>query len=102
AAAMKQVIDGGERPDLILFPQNYEGRDVLARLSVKLDRTVLTNNVDVAVEGDAVKVTTPVFGGHTLVTTTFTGDGPFLAAFRPKSFAAEPAERGRRRGARRR
>ena len=36
-------------------------------------------------------VTTPVFGGNTLVTTTFTGDGPFLAAFRPKSFAAEPA-----------
>ena len=92
AAAMKQVIDGGERPDLILFPQNYEGRDVLARLSVKLDRTVLTNNVDVAVEGDAVKVTTPVFGGNTLVDTTFTGEGPFLAAFRPKSFVAEPAE----------
>src|SRR5436190_2412235 len=91
AAAMQQVIESGERPDLVLFPQNYEGRDVLARLSVKLDRTVLTNNVDVAVDGDAVKVTTPVFGGNTLVTTTFTGDGPFLAAFRPKSFAAEPA-----------
>jgi electron transfer flavoprotein alpha subunit len=90
AAAIKSVIDGGDAPDLILFPQNYEGRDVLARLSVALDRTVLTNNVDIAVEGDTVKVTTPVFGGNTLVTTTFTGPGPFLAAFRPKSFAAEP------------
>src|SRR3954466_4951785 len=29
AAAMKAVIDGGDRPDMILFPQNYEGRDVL-------------------------------------------------------------------------
>ena len=91
AAAMEAVIEGGERPDLILFPQNYEGRDVLARLSVKLDRTVLTNNVDIAVEGDRVSVTTPVFGGNTLVTTTFTGEGPWLAAFRPKSFAIEPA-----------
>jgi electron transfer flavoprotein alpha subunit len=89
AAAMKAVIDGGEAPDLILFPQNYEGRDVVARLSVKLDRTVLTNNTDIEVDGDAVKVTTPIFGGNTLVTTTFTGDGPFLAVFRPKSFAAE-------------
>ncbi len=89
AAAMKAVIDGGDSPDLVMFPQNYEGRDVVSRLSVKLDRTVLTNNTDVTVDGDAVKVTTPVFGGNTLVTTTFTGEGPFLAAFRPKSFPAE-------------
>ncbi len=94
AAAMKAVIDGGESPDLVLFPQNYEGRDIVSRLSVKLDRTVLTNNVDIAVEGDAVTVTTPVFGGNTLVATTFTGPGPYLAVFRPKSFAAEPAGGG--------
>jgi electron transfer flavoprotein alpha subunit len=91
ASAMKAVIDGGDTPDLILFPQNYEGRDVVSRLSVKLDRTVLTNNVDIEVDGDAVKVTTPIFGGNTLVTTTFTGSAPYLAAFRPKSFAAEAA-----------
>ncbi|HEX6657538.1 MAG TPA: electron transfer flavoprotein subunit alpha/FixB family protein, partial [Ilumatobacter sp.] len=91
ASAMKAVIDAGDAPDLVLFPQTYEGRDVVARLSVKLDRTVLTNNVDLAVDGDSVKVTTPVFGGNTLVTTTFTGGAPYLAAFRPKSFAAEPA-----------
>jgi electron transfer flavoprotein alpha subunit len=94
AAAMKAVIDGGDAPDLILFPQNYEGRDVMSRLSVKLDRTVLTNNTDIAVDGDSVKVTTPIFGGNTLVTTTFTGAGPYLAAFRPKSFAAEPSGGG--------
>ena len=88
AAAMKAVIDGGDSPDLILFPQNYEGRDVMGRLSVKLDRTVLTNNTALEVDGDSVKVTTPVFGGETLVTTTFTGEGPYLAAFRPKSFEA--------------
>jgi len=91
ATAIKGVIEGGDQPDLILFPQDYVGRDVMSRLSVKLDRTVLTNNVDLAVEGDSVKATTPVFGGTRLVTTTFTGAGPYLAAFRPKSFAAEPA-----------
>ncbi len=89
ASAMKAVIDGGDKPDLIMFPQSYEGRDVMARLSVKLDRTVLTNNTDVEVDGSTVKVTTPVFGGNTLVTAAFTGEGPFLAAFRPKSFVAE-------------
>jgi electron transfer flavoprotein alpha subunit len=94
ASAMKAVIDGGSSPDLVMFPQNYEGRDVMSRLSVKLDRTVLTNSIDIAVDGDTVSATTPVFGGNTLVTATFTGTGPHLVAFRPKSFAAEPAGGG--------
>ncbi|MDJ0769861.1 MAG: electron transfer flavoprotein subunit alpha/FixB family protein, partial [Ilumatobacter sp.] len=94
SAAMKAVIEGGDAPDLIMFPQSYESRDVMSRLSVKLDRTVLTNNIDIAVDGDAVKVTTPVFGGETLVTTTFTGEGPFLASFRPKSFEPEAGGAG--------
>jgi electron transfer flavoprotein alpha subunit len=89
ASAMKSVIDGGESPDLIMFPQNYEGRDVMSRLSVKLDKTVLTNNVDISESADGVTVVTPIFGGNTLVSTSFTGSGPFLAAFRPKSFAPE-------------
>ena len=88
ASALKTVIDGGNKPDLIMFPQNTEGRDVMARLSVKLDKTVLTNNIDITADG-GVTVVTPIFGGNTLVSTTFTGEGPFLAAFRPKSFAAE-------------
>ena len=94
ASAMKAVIDGGDTPSMILFPQTTEGRDVVARLSVKLDKTVLTNNTDISVDGDTVAVTTPIFGGNTLVTTTFTGSGPFLATFRPKSFAAEAAGGG--------
>jgi electron transfer flavoprotein alpha subunit len=94
SAAMKAVIDGGDSPDVILFPQNYAGRDVVSRLSVKLDRTVLTNNIDIAVDGGAVSVTTPIFGGNTLVTTKFAGAAPYLATFRPKSFAAEPAGGG--------
>ncbi len=91
ASAMKAVIDGGDSPDMILFPQSAEARDVVSRLSVKLDKTVLTNNVEIEVVGGTVSVTTPIFGGNTLVTTTFTGTGPFLAAFRPKSFTAESA-----------
>jgi electron transfer flavoprotein alpha subunit len=91
SAAMKAVIDGGTTPDLIMFPQNTEGRDVVSRLSVKLDRTVLTNNTDITADGGAVSVTTPIFGGNTLVTTQFSGSAPYLATFRPKSFAAESA-----------
>jgi electron transfer flavoprotein alpha subunit len=77
-----------------MFPQNYEGRDTIARLSVKLDRTVLTNSIDIADSGDGVVATTPVFGGNILVETVFTGPGPHLVSFRPKSFVAEPASGG--------
>jgi electron transfer flavoprotein alpha subunit len=91
SAAMKAVIDGGDSPSVIMFPQNYEGRDVMARLSVKLNRTVLTNNTDIADSSDGVVATTPIFGGNTLVNTAFTGEGPHLVSFRPKSFAAESA-----------
>ncbi len=89
SAAIKAVIDGGDTPDLIMFPPTYEGRDTVSRLSVKLDRTVLTNNTDITVDGDTVTVQTPIFGGSKLVNSTFTGDKPYLASFRPKSFAAE-------------
>lgn len=89
SSAMKAIIDGGEVPSVIIFPQTYEGRDTMARLSVKLNRTVLTNNIDIADSPDGVVVTTPIFGGNTLVVTAFIGEAPFLAAFRPKSFTAE-------------
>ena len=94
SAAMAAAIAGGASPDLIMFATSYEARDVMARLSVKLDRTVLTNNVDVVVDGDTVKVSTPIFGGNTIVTTSFAGPAPYLASFRPKSFAAESAGGG--------
>jgi electron transfer flavoprotein alpha subunit len=89
AGAMKALIDAGSAPDLVLFPMTYGARDVAGRLSVKLDRTVTTNNVDIAIAADAVTVTTAIFGGNTLVATTYTGSAPYLAGFRPKSFTAE-------------
>ncbi|MBK9179318.1 MAG: electron transfer flavoprotein subunit alpha/FixB family protein [Acidimicrobiales bacterium] len=94
AAAIAALVEAGNGPDLLLFATSYEGRDTMARLSAALDRPVLTNNVEVALDGDSVAVTTPIFGGNTLVTTRFTGPGPYLASFRPKSFAAEESGGG--------
>ena len=89
SSAMKALMDAGDKPDVILFPQNYDGRDTIARLSVKLGVTVLTNSIDIAVNGSEVVATTPIFGGNVLFATAFTGAGPHLVSFRPKSFAAE-------------
>ena len=51
---------------------------------------VITNIVDIEVDGDDVVGTEPVFGGTINVKTRFTGDGAKIVLVRPKSFAAEP------------
>ncbi len=94
ASAMAKQCGDGNGPDLIMFGTTYDGRDIAARLSVALDRPVITNNVDIEVDGDAVVVTEPVFGGTKLVKTRFTAGGPHIALFRPKSFVAEEAGGG--------
>jgi electron transfer flavoprotein alpha subunit len=94
AGAIAALVASGNAPDAILAATSYVGRDIAGRLSVKLDRTVLTNNTDLEVDGDKLVTTEPVFGGSTDVRTTFTAGGPHLVLIRPKSFAAEPAGGG--------
>jgi electron transfer flavoprotein alpha subunit len=94
ASAMAAQVAAGNSPDLIMLGTTQDGRDVAGRLSVKLDKTVITNNVDIEVDGDSVVTTEPVFGGSTNVRTKFTSGGPMIALIRPKSFAAESAGGG--------
>ena len=54
-----------------------------------LDAPVITNVVDLEVDGDALVGTEPVFGGTTNVRTKFTGGAAQIALVRPKSFVAE-------------
>jgi electron transfer flavoprotein alpha subunit len=90
AAALASLV-AEHAPDAILFAQSYDGRDAIARLSVKLDRPVLTNGTALRADGDKLVVGAAIFGGVTLVDTEFAGEAPFLAAIRPKSFVAEPS-----------
>jgi electron transfer flavoprotein alpha subunit len=90
AAALATLV-GEHSPDAILFAQSYDGRDAVARLSVKLDRPALTNGTDLKADGDKLIVGNAIFGGVTLVDTEFEADGPYLGVIRPKSFAAEPS-----------
>ncbi|MCB0960701.1 MAG: electron transfer flavoprotein subunit alpha/FixB family protein [Acidimicrobiales bacterium] len=93
AAALAAAIEGGDAPDLIMAGTTYDGRDIAARLSVKIDKPVLTNNIDVEVS-DGIVVTTPIFGGTQLVKTKFAAGAPAIALFRPKSFVAEESGGG--------
>lgn len=89
AAAIAGAIEAGSGPAAVLAGTTYDGRDVAARLSVAIDAPVITNVVDLAVDGDALVGTEPVFGGTTNVRTKFTGGAAQIALVRPKSFVAE-------------
>jgi len=89
ASAIATLVAQGT-PDAILVPASYDGRDIIARLSARLDRPVLTNVTGLSDE-DGLVTEHPIFGGTQIVNARFTGDGPGLIAVRPKSFAAEPS-----------
>jgi electron transfer flavoprotein alpha subunit len=94
AAAMAELIKGGNAPDAILFAQSYEGRDIAGRLSAKLDKPVLTNVTGLVAGDGGLSSEHPIFGGNEIVTAKFTGDGPAIFVIRAKSFAAEPGGGG--------
>jgi electron transfer flavoprotein alpha subunit len=90
AAAVAELVNGGNAPDAILIPATYDGRDVAGRLSARLDRPVLTNITDIEI-GDQLLTKHPLFGGSHTATARFTGAGPGIFVVRAKSFAAEPS-----------
>ena len=92
AAAIAQLV-GEHSPDAVLFVQSYDGRDAMARVSVKLDRPVLTNGFTLGADGK-LKFGTAIFGGTQLVDAEFTDEGVALVGVRPKSFAAESSGGG--------
>jgi electron transfer flavoprotein alpha subunit len=89
--AIAALVEGGNRPDVILVPASYDGRDIAGRLSAKLDRPVITNVVGLRVDGDQILSEHGIFGGAQVVLARFTGPGPHIFVVRAKSFAAEPA-----------
>jgi electron transfer flavoprotein alpha subunit len=91
SGALAALIQGGNAPDAILIPATYDGRDVAGRLSVKLDRPVLTNVTGLVESDGGLSSQHPVFGGSHIVTARFTGAGPAIFVIRAKSFAAEPS-----------
>ncbi len=90
ASAIAAAVEAGNGPDAVLLGTSYDGRDVAGRLSVKLDVPVITNVVDLELDGDRLVGTEPIFGGTTNVKTKSTQDGVQIFLVRPKSFAAEP------------
>ena len=89
AASIAAAVAAGTGPDAILFPATYDGRDIAGRLSVKLDRPVLTNVVDLGEVDGSLVSEHAIFGGSQILSARFTGAGPQIFVVRAKSFPAE-------------
>jgi electron transfer flavoprotein alpha subunit len=94
ASAIAAAVAAGNGPDAILFPATYDGRDIAGRLSVKLDRPVLTNVVGLTAGDGGLTSQHAIFGGSQILSATFTGEGPQIFVVRAKSFAAEASGGG--------
>ena len=98
------LVEAGNGPDAILFPATYDGRDIAGRLSVKLDRPVLTNVVGLTeADGGLVQPARRSSAAPRSSPPGSPAEGPGIFVIRAKSFAAEPSggAAGRRGGRRR-
>mgnify|MGYP001163432396 CR=1 FL=1 len=93
AAALGALIEAGNRPDVLLVPASYDGRDVAGRLSASLDRPVLTNVVGLHTN-DHLQTEHALFGGSQVAMARLTSEPPHIYVVRAKSFAAEPGSGG--------
>ena len=69
------------KPSAILIAHSVDGRDVAARLSVRLDSGLLADVVGLALEGDRIVATHSVFGGAYVVDAAIDG-GPAIITVR--------------------
>lgn len=91
-AAAVADLAASHSPDLILFGQAYNDRDVAGRLAVRLGQSLLSNASDVELGDGAVTTTHEIFGGTQLARAEVAGSGPHLVIVRPKSFPVEPVD----------
>jgi electron transfer flavoprotein alpha subunit len=92
AAAIAARLNTEPSPSAILIGATYDGRDIAARLSARLDLPVLTNIVGITASEDTLVTEHAIFGGQMMLRARFTGAGPGIYVVRAKSFPAEPVE----------
>ena len=93
-ARMLSDLVSGSSPDLILFGQAYDDRDVAGRLGARLGAGVIANAIDIDLADGTASTTHEIFGGTQLATAAFTGPAPYIVVVRPKSFTAAPSTSG--------
>jgi electron transfer flavoprotein alpha subunit len=86
AELLAQLV-GASSPAAVLIASSPEGKEIAARLAVKLDSGIITDAVGVTAD---FRATQSIFGGSYTVTSTVSRGTPIITV-RPNSTAPEPA-----------
>jgi electron transfer flavoprotein alpha subunit len=90
ASIMERLIHE-HRPELVLFPTSYAGRDLAARLQARTGSTLMSNAT--AVSGPD-RARTEILGGTRIVDVRLEGPTPRLVLLKPRSAEANPVPDG--------
>ncbi|HEU5455221.1 MAG TPA: electron transfer flavoprotein subunit alpha/FixB family protein, partial [Nocardioides sp.] len=87
AEVLQQLVEKAS-PDAVLIPSSFEGKEIAARLAIKIESGLITDAVDVE-EGPVT--TQSVFAGNYTVTAKVTKGTPVITV-KPNSATPEEAE----------
>ena len=82
--ALLESLVASRSPAAVLIASTTEGKEIAGRLAVRLDAGVLTDAVDVVLDGDLIVAEQSVFGGSTVVHARATRGVPIVTV-RPNS-----------------
>ena len=91
--AVKQIIDQ-ENPTYVLFGHTYQVRDYVPRLSAKLNKPFLVDNIAIRVENGQPIFTKQMFNAKLSADVEANGSGPFLVSFQSAAFSMDAAATG--------
>ncbi len=72
-------------PSVLLAGASIRGRDLMAWVAADLDAGLISDGIGIAVDGDTIKVTRPVYAGK-LMATVFVTEGPQVITLRSRAF----------------
>ena len=91
--AVKQIIDQ-ENPTYVLFGHTYQVRDYVPRLSAKMNKPFLVDNIAIRVENGQPIFTKQMFNAKLSADVEANGSGPFLVSFQSAAFSMDAAAAG--------
>ncbi len=93
AHAVKQIIDS-ESPAYVLFGHAYQVRDYVPKLSAKLMKPFLSDNIALNVDGDTMTLTKQMFNAKLFSDVTARDQGPHLISFQSAAYNADTIASG--------
>lgn len=81
-------------PKVLLFNQSSEARTIVPRVAGRIGGAVIMNGVDLAVEGDKLRVTAAAYGGDTRAIYELSGEGTQVVSITANAVTPECPEVG--------